>query len=169
MKLILRPTTEDDVREVYVWEYEPPYHIYNMYSEFSAADEMDEAVAYFLRPEYAFHTIFVEGSGELVGICSFGVDGQVPGGDYGAEALDIGMAVKPEWTGCGLGIQFVSTVTAFAQQTFQPPMLRVTIAEFNRRAQKVWQRAGFMETSRFQATHGKRPFIMYTRQVAERK
>lgn len=169
MNLILQPTTEDDVREVYPWEYEPPYHIYNMFSEFSAGDEVDEAVAYFLNPEYEFHTIFVEESGELVGICSFGEDGQVTGGDYSAEAIDIGLGVKPEFTGRGLGIEFVRTVTAFAEQTFQSSLLRVTIAEFNVRAQKVWQRAGFVETSRFKAKNGGRPFVIYTRQVAEKK
>lgn len=167
MKLILRPTTEADVREVYPWEYEPPYHIYNMFSDFSSEDEVDEAVAYFLNREYAFHTIFVQESGELVGICSFGLDGQVPGGDYSEDALDIGMGVKPEFTGRGLGIAFVRTVTAFAEETFQPPMLRVTIAEFNVRAQKVWQKAGFVEAGRFEAKNGKRPFIIYTRQVGQ--
>ncbi len=165
MKLILRATTADDVREIYDWVYERPYHIYNMRSDFSSTDEVDEAVIYFLKSKYAFHTIFVEGSGERVGICSFGADGQVPGGDYSAEAIDIGMGVKPEFTGRGLGIEFVRTVMAFAEQTFQPPMLRVTIAEFNVRAQKVWQKAGFVETSRFEAQHGGRPFIIYTRLV----
>ena len=160
MNLILRRSQRSDIDEIHKWRYDPPYDIYNMSDDF---ESYEESVAYFLNPEYAFHTIFDAKSGELVGICSFGADGKVSGGDYGADALDIGMGVKPEWTGRGLGNHFVQAVLTFAEQTFQPKMIRVTIAEFNIRAQRVWQKAGFEEASRFEATNGKRPFIIYTR------
>lgn len=163
MNLILKPIKTADICNMYEWEYEPPYHIYNLNSDFS----LEEALAYFLAPSYAFYALFDQNTdNEFVGFCSFGLDGRVPGGDYYSDvALDIGMGIKPERTGCGLGTQFVYAVTAFAESNFHPPLLRVTVAEFNQRAQRVWQRAGFREASRFLSTNGKRPFIIYTRSV----
>lgn len=162
MKFIIKKSAAIDIEDVVTWEYEPPYHIYNSNEDFNS---IDEATAYFLDPDYAFHTIFEKESGELVGICSFGNDGRVPGGDYSADALDIGMGIKPSWTGQGHGFEYVQAVIAFAEETFHPTMLRVTIAAFNLRAQRVWQKAGFAEVSRFDARHSKRPFIIYTRNI----
>ena len=53
----------------------------------------------------------------------------------------------------------------FARQNFPEPRLRVTIAEFNRRAQKVWERHGFVPVQRFVANFGKRPFIIYVKEL----
>lgn len=73
----------------------------------------------------------------------------MPGGDYGQEVLDLGMALHPERTGQGQGTQFIQAVVAFAGQNFQVETLRVTIATFNRRALRAWQKAGFDATGEF--------------------
>ena len=61
-------------------------------------------VQQFIQPELHFHAI-MNLQQEFVGFCSFGADGQVPGGDYSLAALDIGLGMKPEYTGRGLGRQ----------------------------------------------------------------
>ena len=85
-------------------------------------------------------------NGRLVGFCSFGEDGQVPGGDYSTDALDIGMGIHPDFTGQGLGSSFVLAVLDYAQRKFQPTTFRVTIAAFNQRARHVWGKNGFSKS-----------------------
>jgi RimJ/RimL family protein N-acetyltransferase len=163
-QLLLRPITADDVRHILTWRYEPPYDIYNMGSAMPDAIELAEAIDYFLRPQYRFQVMLRQPAGELAAFCSFGQDGQVAGGDYSASAVDIGMGVHPQYTGRGLGTMFAGAAIDFALQNFDPPRLRVTIAEFNRRAQKVWERHNFVPVQRFRALYSKRPFIIYVRE-----
>lgn len=152
--------TEAQIQEMLWWQYEPPYDIYTI-----ATADMDEAevmgeVEYFLDPATNCYSLSDE-EGHLLAVATFGPDGRVPGGDYSAEAVDIGLAVKPELTGHGRGSSFVQAVIAFARETFHPPMLRVTIAEFNTRAQRVWQKEGFVEVDRFVSAHWtERPFLI---------
>lgn len=57
----------------------------------------------------------------------------------------------------------IKQVIAFALVTFAPPALRVTIAAFNGRAQRVWQKAGFAEVSRFGRERDRMPFLISTK------
>ncbi|MEM7336802.1 MAG: GNAT family N-acetyltransferase [Chloroflexota bacterium] len=160
MNLIIEDINETAVLEFMAWRYEAPYHIYNM----SQPGQMDftEALTYFLNPEYEFHLLNNE-TGDLLGFFSFGSDAQVPGGNYVPSAIDIGMAIRPDYTGRGLGVHFAETAVSFAVQKYAPPLLRVTIAEFNLRAQKVWRKLGFEKVDWFMATSSKRPFVIMTK------
>jgi GNAT superfamily N-acetyltransferase len=140
------------------WRYEPPYDVYDL----GAID--DDDLAYLLDPELAFHGI-VDGAGVLVAYCSFGFDGQVPGGDYTLEALDIGLGVRPDLTGRGRGLTFVQTVLDFAQKQYAPAAFRVTIAEFNKRALRVWQTAGFRPVQQFETNFEGRSFVVLMRET----
>jgi RimJ/RimL family protein N-acetyltransferase len=137
------------------WHYEPPYDVYDL-----GGGNVDDVVKDLLDPAYAYHAI-LSPEGELVAFCCFGADAQVPGGDYAGEALDIGLGVRPDLTGQGRGSAFVQAVLDFAQRTWPSPAYRVTIAEFNARAQRVWQKAGFVRVQRFESTHSSRPFWVY--------
>lgn len=137
------PITENQIREYISWRYEPPYDIYN-----EKPADADDIVAYYLDPQYQAHAI-TDKDGRLAGLCSFGPDGRVPGGRYLHDALDIGLAIRPDLTGKGKGHTYIQAVIAFAWKQYHPPALRVTIAEFNRRAQRVWQKAGFVQVERF--------------------
>lgn len=161
INLTIQPINETAVRQFLHWKYESPYNIYDM----SQKDEPDvpRALAYFLNPAYEFYLLYDE-TNDLVGFFSFGSDAQVPGGDYAPDAVDIGLAVRPDHTGRGLGIHFAKTAVSHAIATHHPPQLRVTIAEFNVRAQKVWQRLGFAKIDRFEATGGRRPFIIMVKE-----
>lgn len=153
----VRPATKDDIEQLFAWRYPPPYAVYNLGEGPTAAN-----FSYYLDPRYRFH-VMVDQAGVVVAFCSFGEDGQVPSGDYSADALDIGLGLRPDRTDQGNGSAYVNQVVAFALATFAPPALRVTIAAFNRRAQRVWQHAGFVEVSRFGRERDQMPFIMYMR------
>ncbi len=157
----LRPATKADIQQIFAWRYPPPYDIYNLGENVTDAD-----LAYYLDPRYQYH-VLLDDTGTVVAFCSFGADGQVPGGDYSADALDIGLGVRPDRTGQGEGITYVNQVVDFALATFIPPALRVTIAAFNHRAQRVWQNAGFVEVSRFGRERDQMSFVIYVRRVTE--
>lgn len=163
-QLEFRPLTAEDVQEILNWRYEPPYDLYDMSIGSPDAIDLAEALDYFLQPQYHFQAMLRQPMAELAAFCSFGKDGQVQGGDYRAEAVDIGMGVHPHYTGHGLGAMFAGVAIEYAQKTFAPPRLRVTIAEFNQRAQKVWERHGFVPVHRFLSNYGKRPFIIYVKE-----
>jgi ribosomal-protein-alanine N-acetyltransferase len=154
MSFIFTPVDKATVRAFLEWRYEPPYDIYDL-----DPDEAQEIVRYFVDPEVNCFGVRDE-AGSLVAYCTFGLDGQVPGGDYGAEALDIGLGVRPDLTGRGQGLIYVNAVVAFARHTFAPTALRVTIAEFNRRAQRVWEKAGFQRRQRFERAQDGFPFLV---------
>jgi RimJ/RimL family protein N-acetyltransferase len=158
-EFVFRPLEETHARAMLDWHYRAPYDIYDL-----GGSDAEAVVRDLLTPEYAYHAI-LSPQGELVAFCCFGVDARVPGGDYNAEALDIGLGVRPDRTGKGEGKAYVQAVLDFAQHTWSPPACRVTIAEFNARAQRVWQEAGFRRVQRFESTHGSRPFLVYLRDV----
>ncbi|MCP4417295.1 MAG: GNAT family N-acetyltransferase [Chloroflexi bacterium] len=161
-QLEICPLTAKHVSQILTWRYEPPYDLYDMGKGTADPLELTEAIDYFSQPHYHFRAMLRQPAAELVAFCSFGLDGQVGGGDYSAEAVDIGLGVHPNLTGRGLGGMFVGVAIDYAQKTFDSPQLRITIAEFNRRAQKVWQRHDFVPVQQFRSNVGERPFIIYT-------
>ena len=145
---------EASARVVATWHYPPPYQVYN-----TPAEAVEETVQGLLDPQYAYHTL-TDDRGELVAYCCFGLDARVPGGDYDADVLDVGMGVHPDLTGRGLGSGFVKAVLDFARDVYAPPAYRVTVAEFNERAQRVWSRAGFKPVQTFGRTRDGMPFVV---------
>jgi RimJ/RimL family protein N-acetyltransferase len=145
---------EASARAICGWRYEAPYHIYNV-----VTDGVEGAVLAFLDPQYAYYCIVGE-NGDLVAYCCFGLDARVPGGDYSRDALDVGMGVRPDLTGQGLGLSFAQAVLRFARETFEPPAYRVTVARFNERAQRVWEKAGFQQVEEFARSSDGMPFVI---------
>jgi [ribosomal protein S18]-alanine N-acetyltransferase len=159
MLFIFKPMDEASTYKFVAWRYEPPYDIYNL-----GNPPTEEDIQYFLDPQNTYHSITDE-SGNLLAFCSFGADGQVPGGDYSADALDIGLGVRPDLTGQGDGSLFVDAVIGFARDTFAPTVLRVTVAEFNQRALRVWEKAGFRRVQIFQRNGDSRTYIVLKRNL----
>ena len=126
------------------WRYPPPYDFYDPPDDVHP----DDFVASLLDPFYRFHAVLDE-HGTFTGFCSYGEDGQVPGGDYPPNALDIGLGMKPALTGRGLGRGFFESILSFAEQRFHPGRHRLTVANFNRRAIRLYDSFGFLKTDEF--------------------
>ncbi len=156
MQLSFQPMDRVSAAAIVTWRYEPPYDFYN------GSRDGDDAITAMIDPTNQFVAIRERDLG-LAAFCSFGLDGQVPGGDYSAEALDLGLGIRPDLTGHGWGSSFVAAVIAQAKTIHTPKRLRVTIAEFNQRARLVWERAGFHFVQRFLAENTQTPFIILIR------
>lgn len=155
------PMNDRHAREISSWRYDPPYDFYD-----PASDPDD--LAELLDPEKrtAYHAALREG--ELVGFLCFGREARVPGGDYDdAQVLDVGLGLRSDLTGRGLGLGFVLASLKFARERFSPAGFRLSVATFNERAIKVYERAGFEPAGTFtrHATGGERPFLLMTRGV----
>lgn len=117
----------------------------------------------FLGPRNNYYTI-ADASGDLVGYCCFGPDAQVGGGDYTACALDVGLGMRPHLTGQGRGLAFFSAILDFGRRTFAPQAFRVTVAAFNQRALRVYEKAGFRATQTFRRDGDGLPFVILIHQ-----
>jgi ribosomal-protein-alanine N-acetyltransferase len=153
MEATFKAMTVAAAREILSWEYGPPYDFYNM----PAAGER-RVVDSFLDP--ANRCFRIEGAqGALVGFCCFGPDARVPGGDYGADQLDVGLGLRPDMTGRSLGPGIIARVCEFARARFGPSDLRVSIAAFNRRAIRACGKAGFELRGAFERSTDGEPFV----------
>lgn len=139
----IRQLTKDDVHAFLTWCYDAPYDLYNL-----NMDDVDSAIAFFLLADNGYLAVR-DAHDALIGFCCFGVEGQVPGGDYSRDALDVGIGMKPESTGKGLGHGFVAAVLAYAETTYACDRLRATVAAFNRRSLRVFEKHGFRRQSSF--------------------
>lgn len=140
----IHPLTRAEAKQILSWRYAKPYDYYNP----PEIDDPDGLVAQFVDPINEFHAVRDQ-SNRFVGFCSFGLDGQVPGGNYAAGPLDLGLGMKPENTSQGFGRGFFKAIIAFAISSYQPPSLRLSVARFNQRAIRVYESCGFKTTAEF--------------------
>lgn len=157
MTFTFQPLDRDWALAILNWRYTPPYDYYNF-----DADTVQEDLCYLLDSENVFYAI-LNLRGELEGYCSFGLDGQVSGGNYKIEALDIGMGIRPDLTGQGHGKQYAQAVVQYAVDRYQAQKLRVTIAKFNQRAQRVWEKIGFKQVEEFAKIGSGERFVILSR------
>lgn len=149
---------ESNARAILGWQYEPPYDFYN----YSQEDASASLLQHLLHPQNSFYSILDENN-ELIAYCSFGQDGQVTNGDYRDQALDIGMGIRPDLTGRGKGIEYANAVLEFADNLFKPKAFRVTLAAFNQRALRVWQKLEFEHQQSFERESDGMQFIVLVR------
>jgi len=62
---------------------------------------------------------------------------------YDDVFLDIGLGLRPEMCGKNMGLSFLCKGLDFAREFYKTSNFRLTVAAFNQRAIKVYQRAGF--------------------------
>lgn len=142
------------------WSYEKPYDLYN---NEASEDSLSELL------DGSYEAVF--GNGELVGFLCAGRAAQVPKGIaegvYPEGFIDIGIGMDPELTGQGNGQRFFSYAVSVIQSEHPELRLRLTVAEFNKRAIHLYKKFGFVEARKFSTdaaefivmeNHGKRIF-----------
>ncbi|WP_093045718.1 GNAT family N-acetyltransferase [Thalassobacillus cyri] len=123
------------------WHYDGEYSFYDIEAD---REDLEE----FLDPEQRGENYYVVTSGEeLAGFFSYHpVDSQT---------VDIGLGMKPSLTGGGRGRKFVDAGLNFAIKSFNPIRITLSVAAFNERAIKVYEKAGFVRGEPYmQVTNG---------------
>jgi len=126
---LFRQMDDADAREISGWRYGPPYDFYD--SNAGPAD-----LAELLDPQSRTNVYFsaLDGENRLVGFFQY---------EESDEAVDVGLGLRPDLTGRGLGVEFVLAGPAFARERFSPRRFILSVATFNGRAIGVYERAGF--------------------------
>ncbi len=157
---------ETEAREVRAWHYAEPYTIYSM-----DAGPEEEVISELLERRSPHYTVRDE-AGELVAYFCFGTSAQVWANEtpslYSEDAtIDIGVGMRPDLTGKGLGLPMINAALDFARVTFQPRHFRLFVLTFNERAIRVYERAGFARVRVFtqQNIYGTRDFLEMKREV----
>jgi ribosomal-protein-alanine N-acetyltransferase len=135
LKFKISPMSQADAASVAEWRYPDPYSFYDR----TADNEDLELLLDAKRRKGRYYSVRNE-TGDLVGF--FELQKQ-------RTAVVIGLGLHPEFTGRGLGGDFLEAGMAFAQRKFRPTTFRLSVATFNKRAIKVYERAGFTTTRSF--------------------
>lgn len=147
LEYVIKPMDPKSAHNAANWEYPPPYSIYNMTPD---AETMAEMMSGY------FYSVY-KGQ-EMVGYYCFGKYARVPWAEehhcYARGHIDIGLAMRPDLIGQGLGLDFFSQGVHFAHTAYPGLPVRLTVAVFNSRAQKVYARAGFKTVGGFTVPGG---------------
>jgi len=73
------------------------------------------------------------------------------------DDVEIGVGLRPDLTGRGLGLPFVRAGLELARRRCHPQTFSLYVATFNRRAITVYERAGFIPGAIQQVTFQGRP------------
>lgn len=147
---------EDNARKITNWYYDEPLDFYN-----PNPNEIEETVQEFINPENAYYSI-LNSFNELVAYCCFGTEARVKGGIYDTEALDIGFGMRPNLTRRGITLRIINAVYNFAKIRFSTTLFRMTVAEFNQQALRIYKKTGFKEVQRFQREQDGIYFVVLT-------
>ncbi len=159
MPFAVNPMREEQARLLVAWRYEGMDARYNM-----SPEDYDEVMS------GAYYAV-TDDHDDLIGFFSFGPPAQVPGGHiagaYAEEnALDVGLGLRPDLTGRGMGKDFLKAGCAFAQRQFAPAVLRLSVITINRRAIRLYENAGFQVGPRFLSAtpSGDTEFLLMTKE-----
>ena len=153
LELFSQEMTKDYAIEILNWRYLPPYEMYNQ-------EEGEAGLAELLDESYK---VVLGQDGRITGFYCTGLAAQVPKGhDFGVydeACVDIGLGMKPELTGRGFGSEFL----AFVLREIDIGSLRLTVAKFNERAIRLYEKFEFERVNEFWS--GETPFIVMLRKA----
>jgi [ribosomal protein S18]-alanine N-acetyltransferase len=133
-RFAIRAMTAADAQAIATWRYPEPYGFYDW-------DRDPDDLRDLLDPAgWGAKYFAADDEGELAGFFEF---------TAGEEEVEIGLGLRPDLTGLGLGGDFLAVGLEFAAQNFAVRRHTLAVAAFNHRAITVYERAGFRETRRY--------------------
>jgi RimJ/RimL family protein N-acetyltransferase len=127
----VRPLTPEQGEVMAGWAYPGPWAVYDV------TDPIDPAEGFWA---------VVDEAGEVAGFACFGVEARVPGLDERPGVLDVGVGMRPDLTGQGLGREFARAVLDHGHEVSGAFRLRAVVQDWNARSRRLLQALGFTET-----------------------
>ena len=155
-EFVIRTMTAADAHAIAAWRYPGEYSFYDADADLDdLAELLDPAEwgqRYFAADKLADHT--------LAGFVMVKLTG---------STAEIGLGLRPDLTGHGLGESFLRACLQFASAALRARSYTLAVAAFNRRAITVYERAGFEEVDRFEhlTNGGRHAFIRMARSTVE--
>jgi len=163
MQFTFKQTGEADAYAIQTWSYEEPYSVYN-WEEEDISEMLDVR-----SPHYAVK----DEQGELIGFFAYGSSAQVWNSDepylYSENnTITVGLGLRPDLTGKGLGLAFVNARLDFARKQLKLDYFRLFVLAFNERAIRIYERAGFQRVSIYvqHNVNGAREFLVMRRHAS---
>ncbi len=134
------PMSLSAAEEISGWQYPGEYAIYSF-------DGSGEAVSELMGGDYV--ACLMEDQ-RLTGYFCYGASARIPTVENDAyeadalDALDIGLGLRPDLCGAGLGMAFMECGMAYARERLGAKRLRLTVARFNKRAMRLYEKMGFV-------------------------
>ena len=125
-----RTMTQAEAEEIAQWHYPEPFSFYDASAD---ANDLAELLDPALRGDE--YVSVDDETGELAGFFQFK--------HARPDAVEIGLGLRPDLTGRGLGGDFLEAGLRHARSRFGPTRIVLSVATFNRRAITVYERAGF--------------------------
>lgn len=143
MQLFVKPMNEERATDILGWKYEQPYDFYNNELTDEALQEMLDGSYYAL----------VDNQNTLIGFFCIGANAQVPIGHkfgvYKEVLVDMGVGMDPNLVGKGNGFEFCTHVIQFIRTQHKSTPIRLTVATFNQRAIRLYEKLGFISENSF--------------------
>ena len=136
MTFHFRRMDEASAQAIARWRYPGEFAFYDM-------EQDPEDLTELLAPRNWENHYFAvtDDDGGLVGFFSF---------EQLDDEISIGLGLRPDQTGKGLGRSFLDAGLDFARQRYAPAAFTLSVATFNQRAIRLYRRAGFEEVEVFQ-------------------
>ena len=143
MKYKILEMDKFSAKQISNWQYTGIYALYSFDGSDDCKDEL-------MNGDY--YTVYDQVDNLVAYLC-YGSSAQVPMakalGLYQDEHIDIGIGLSPEMCGKGIGKAILTEGITFAKEKFCLTSIRLTVAEFNTRAIKLYQSLGFVKVSSF--------------------
>lgn len=136
--------TVDYAEVISSWKYPNEYAIYSFSNDSETIHEL------MTENYYAC----LDRGNKLIGYFCFGKAAQIPAVEdnvYDNNMLDIGLGLSPELCGQKAGRTFLISGMEYARANWGTAVFRLSVADFNIRAIKVYEKVGFI--TRNEVTH----------------
>jgi [ribosomal protein S18]-alanine N-acetyltransferase len=153
VSLEIRQMLQAHAEEIASWRYPEPYSFYD-----ADADPGDLALLLDAEARRGRYFAAFGDNAALVGFFEFRTEG---------DEVVVGLGLRPDLTGRGFGLAFLEQGLAFARERFEPAAFRLSVAAFNERAIRVYERAGFERVRIFdhETAGAVHPFVEMARQA----
>lgn len=132
MEYLFRKMTQESATTIAdVWKYEGQYAFYDMTADM---EDYEELISEEARNQNDYYEALADR--ELVGFFCAVRD---------RRDLEIGLGLRPDLCGRGLGGGFLKQIMAFVGRHYQYDALIVRVATFNQRAIRVYRACGFAD------------------------
>jgi RimJ/RimL family protein N-acetyltransferase len=127
----VQPLTPEQGEAMARWAYPGPWAVYDVTGP--------------IDPAEGFWAV-VDDAGAVAGFACFGVEARVPGLEERPGVLDVGVGMRPDLTGKGLGRAFAEAVLDHGQAVSGASRMRAVVQDWNARSRRLLDSLGFTET-----------------------
>lgn len=155
IELTIEPILKKHEWEIAHWKYDGIYEFYNRIGNIQYPDNLEEKI------ENSY--VVYDDKGELIGHFHFGSEGQIPTIEnycYTDDYLDMGLGLRPDICGHGFGVDFIQYGIEFARKHYNRNKFRLSVAAFNERAVKAYEKAGFIKECEVTNSYFKNKFYI---------